>query len=358
MRITRAPRDPRPGSQRLRGALLGGALFLVSGAGSAVGSGREKIHIEYSAAVSCPNAHEFEVLVRELSSKIEITKKQSATRRFIVTLRTEPSGAAVGQLELAGDAPSSSRRDFRSASCGEVAEALALALALVVDPELSGAEPSGDEPRGDEPSRPVEIELEESPEQEPPSKPAERATASASKGARAPWLGAQAVLGGAFWGDAPRLEAGLGLTLWGGEPLPHSSLHLEISGARLLDEGPNLSLTWLPNARLSLCPHGLPLSDALLLSLCGGAELGVLRSRAGTGLEPLAEAERPWSAALLELRLRWRSSPVLFELRGGASVPLVKQSYWAASNGGDVLLLEIGPSPQAFFALAGYFELL
>jgi hypothetical protein len=116
---------------------------LAATGGSAVAWAQEvgePIHIEYQAAEGCPLEADFVARVLERSAAARLVARREATRTFIVNLETgSPPSGSVTVTE--GDHSQGARR-LEADSCEHVADALALIVALALDPHAVAA-PNG-----------------------------------------------------------------------------------------------------------------------------------------------------------------------------------------------------------------------
>jgi hypothetical protein len=168
-------------------------------------------------------------------------------------------------------------RTLEAPSCAEVADALALVVALAIDPHASTEIPAAPSP---EPTKP------------PPPPPPERGASWRFEGGLAgfvasgfapEWLlGAQVSAGARlesteFW--APVMRAGFGYV---------AEQSFAVTGGRA-------SFGWVGGV-LELCPVGIHPSSALSWLLCGRGELGSLRASGSNTVHPRS-SNRTWEAA-------------------------------------------------------------
>ena len=92
----------------------------------------EDIHLDYAAAEGCPTAEGFESLVRGRTARAHFTAAGEATRVFDVRLAA--GKPASGRVSVRRAGTSEGTREVRADSCADVADALALVVALAVDP--------------------------------------------------------------------------------------------------------------------------------------------------------------------------------------------------------------------------------
>lgn len=115
------------------------------------------IRVDYRAPATCPSRDQFLANIRRYTAKWSLLETGTATRELTVVL-DGPAGVARGTLEIsAGERKT--RRVVTGPSCEAVARALAVVVALVIDPAAAISD------RQDAPP-PVEV-----PESQPPASP-------------------------------------------------------------------------------------------------------------------------------------------------------------------------------------------
>jgi hypothetical protein len=252
-----------------------------------------------------------------------------------VEIVSEPGGGVLGRASLVISG-NSVQRELRAERCEEVVEALALVVAILIDPNadtrpiavasgpptVSAPDPAPVTPSATAPQKP------------PPRRPQRPKPVAPPKPTGAPTpgyrfiAGAQAAAEGAV---APELTLGprvfFGVDVPGEWPWPSS---LRLSGARLFsrrlrDADGSAKLT-LDLARLDACFVRLE-EGRLALEPCVGAEAGVLRV---DGSHPLGgrDHQLAWAAAGALARASVRLlDPLAGEVEIGVDVPLVQYRY-------------------------------
>jgi|GEM_PF-2304772 len=340
-----------------RAASVGRALLLLLLPLPARADGQEQLSLDYQSDSGCPDVESFERSLGELTAKVQLSPPSQHTRHVEVRIHILPEGGAAGTLTMLSNSRSeaSAERSFHGSTCQEVTDAVALATALLVDPDLLGTSPA--------PAAEPTVEGDDEDEQDEEQLVTD-GTASApnpeASGASRSRLAVSVSAFGTLGLGTTTLGAALGLEARTELGRLRPSLAVELGAAsNFVDERAPLSLSWLPTMRFVLCPHWLGAErSGLSGTLCLAAEAGALRSNARVGFESLQEAVRPWGAGAVELKLRWRAAPFSVELRGGLLVPLVDQSYFASSSGADELLLQIEPRAVGFLGWAGLFDFL
>ena len=106
----------------------------------------EPIRLEYSAAPECPTVSDFARGVFSRTARARLAQEAEASARtFVVALGKNASGFA-GSLVVREADGTTTAREVTGADCATVAEALALATSLAIDPNASlepNPEPAG-----------------------------------------------------------------------------------------------------------------------------------------------------------------------------------------------------------------------
>jgi hypothetical protein len=285
--------------------------------------------VEYIAPDGCPAA---EVFRAQVAARTPVFREHAAEHAVRVEIVSEPGGVlGRASLVLAGHA---AERELRAARCDEVVEALALVVAILIDPNadtrplaVASVPPAAAEPAVAVPvapsvpapaAPPVErhspSDEEDPPEPSRPAGPSYRFIAGAhlaAEGAVAPelTLGPRAFFGADLRGD------------W---PWPSS---LRLSGARLLSrrlrDGSGSVKLALDVARAEACFVRLQ-EGRLAVEPCAGFSAGVLR----------VDSDHPLVGR--DHRLFWADAGAL--VRG--SVTVVDRLVAEAELGADVPLVQ------------------
>jgi len=103
---------------------------------------QEPVHLDYRAAAGCPDEAFFEARVQERTARARFVGASGRGRTFDV--RLEGAGPSVGHLTVSRGGVVEGSRELDGSSCEEVADGLALAVALAVDPaaRMTPAAPS------------------------------------------------------------------------------------------------------------------------------------------------------------------------------------------------------------------------
>jgi hypothetical protein len=285
--------------------------------------------VEYIAPAGCPPA---EVFREQVAARTPVFREHAADYAVRVEIVGEPGGVlGRASLVLAGHA---AERELRAARCEEVVEALALVVAILIDPnaDTRPIAVTATPPAAAPPAVAVPVAA---PEPTRPEPPAERGPRSAlvrpvaTSRPEAPRYrfvaGAHAAAEGAV---APELTLGprvfFGVDLNGGWPRPSS---LRLSGARLfsrrLRDGDGSVKLALDVARADVCFVRLH-EGRLALEPCAGVSAGILRVDSS---HPLVGRDH---------RLFWADAGALVR----ASVAVVDRLAGEAEIGVDVPLVQ------------------
>jgi hypothetical protein len=277
----------------------------LSDTGGATG---ETVSLAYSAVKDCPTDRDFVDRVRARTKRFLLAPPTSEHRQFRVTIRNH-SNEFMGALE-SSDAGGETRREIPGATCDEVAEALALVLALTIDPQADTR------PHVRSPS--------------PPPIDADRGALPAPMptSAQPVWRfafggGGAAVLG--FW---PSLTFDLPITVQVGRSIegrllfPRFGLAVADTPAIAISS-PNgsVSVDWT-RGWFTVCPWGSELISRVWAMPCGKLELGRI-SALGLDVPAPQRESRVWAALGASARLDWAPWEHLhFQIELGAVAPI------------------------------------
>jgi hypothetical protein len=337
-------------------------LSLASVAAPA-GADVEAIRLAFSAYRGCPDEDRF---LHEITARTERVRRaaEGEPARVFVVVVTRETSTIRGVLSIMSLDGAVSRREVRGESCDEVVSALALMMALAVDPlaatapasppavtgpsisrgagDVAPAGPPWDAP----PPASTPVNLVAPHAQHPPSPPGPRspdqlpaaastpATPGPARGVR--WaIGAE---GQAFAGLVPGWVIGGGgfVDATGparGHLVPSFRASLFASSTRVALAGPvGAQVDWFV-ARMAICPFRLAEVSNLVLSICAALDAGVLRS-IGMGLQHVGIEVRPWLAPAALGRVGW-SPPGAFFVEGGGGLmaPLTRYSFYFQQSG-------------------------
>jgi hypothetical protein len=289
------------------------AVSLSSGASKAEPLSYE---LDYSADAGCPDKSE---LVRQVSSRARDAElvETGGQWRFVVSLSrsgAQAEGAVVSR-------PTEPPRRVSGTSCAAVAEAVALIVAVTLDPSLvldlsPPALPAEPPPPQSALPRPAEPAP---PSSEPPLIPSSVAFALGAGG----WIIAgpapSSLFGASVFGELasgavgrPRLRLALSHATTGNIDVGSGAAHFELSSARL--EG---------------CPGGFGRGSFELVG-CLDLEAGRVAAEGLSrgAVRQTQESSRLWFELGLMGRLAWSPvSPLQIELSSGVGFPFTRRAY-------------------------------
>jgi hypothetical protein len=345
--------------RRWRAALVvaGAAFSSVCGAQAQT----EAVAVDFRAFAGCPDEAAFFAELAARSPRIR--RRASGEPGWTVSVVLERSASAVaGRLALVRSDGSQAAREITGSLCTEVASALALIAALMIDPRASAGEPVSPAPEpapvpdaepppaGAEPAPAPAVPV--APPSPPPSPPPVGEDRPAPAPREPPSLPGVAWVAGAeahgMFGAAPSAAFGGG----GFVALEDRNRGPFAVAARLglfavttfdaFDGGVGGRFTWIV-ARPEVCLLRPVLGDGLRLESCALFDAGVLRS-AGSGLHRPDVSLDAWLAAGALARLSWvLPARLLVAAGGGAQLPFYRYAfrYGSGSPQGDVQVYEV-----------------
>jgi hypothetical protein len=300
---------------------VGAFVVAFAGVAGAETPQTEPIRLEYRGAPECPSANEFNRAVFSRTTRAHLAETEPAARTFVVVLERAGSGFA-GSLAVREAEGTTTSREVKGADCGEVAQALALATSLAIDPNASLA------PEPATSTTPPPPEKPKPPESQPRKTPPDRdgAKGAASGGAWEAALGPGVALA---IGPRPAFGGALKAGYFSGKPSAAlSSFGLELTFLATLPKTVETasSTFWFTFARPELCSMGVGTNHMALLP-CLGAELGAVTGR-GSDIADAATRTRFWAALDVGPRMRAVLSDTwFFEADARLLVPLVRYEF-------------------------------
>ena len=276
------PVTDRWSGERIRSSLRAGivTLALLCGANSVQAQEArraEPFRLVWSSSAGCGTARAF---LAELAGRTALLREARLDEHAITLIvETFPGGGGVrGQLTVRKPDGDLSVREVPGSTCQEVESAMALIVALMVDPLAASAEPKGSlrpDPAGSRPGSPPAVQ-----ESAWSLRLEQRLTART------------AVAPGLTWGQA----VGVMLTREGSRLRPSLGLSAHVAHSTATAPQGQAELEWAA-AQLTFCPTGAGPHDRWDVRACGAFQIGRLR---GTGFQ--TEPERAnQSVACFEL---------------------------------------------------------
>jgi hypothetical protein len=270
-----------------------------------------KAVLEYEAPEDCPTQADFEHHIAQRTQRLRFVSDPSVSTRYKVVLARNAKGLYTGRLIAVG--PGASKVEpIQGQSCADVAAALSLNLALLVDPDAVLDVPPQTPPPVVAPTKkeePAPVHLEAPPQ---PIRWLVLADWSV-RGA----MGQDASVGGGltaeYWGN--RYGAFAPVARFGAS---YSLSSRQMSGAevsfRLLEFGP------------SLCPLRIGASSLRWLPACGTLEMGTIQV-SSAGLARTALTRRIWTAARASTALVLMGTHGAVEVAGGIVAPVRRYDF-------------------------------
>jgi hypothetical protein len=275
----------------------------------------EPVGLVYRAHAGCPDASQFWRSVASRTKQPRHVDAGDAPRTFQVTIERK-GGESLGHLVVLGRDGRHEEREARDGSCEEVAEALAIMLALTIDSQVPPPVPVASSP-------PPRV----APPLQAPSPPPSPSTPAPHPNVARPGLegalGVHALAEGATssgisWGGAFFGQIGFAQ---GWRPAFRASIESAHGLPVALVTG--AARTELLAGAFDACPVRFAISTGAFVGPCARVELGVLRA-AGLELPDARSTTAPWLAFGGVGRLEWAPIGVWqIEVQGGAvaSVP-------------------------------------
>jgi hypothetical protein len=320
------------------------AALLAAGPIDAGGAGpdaaKTRVRLEVRAAAACTSRDDLAARVTARSPRIQLVDDAAISAQVAVT-STGP-GEVVADLVLAATGAEPSARRVVASSCAEAADAIALIIAVTLDPTqrrkaAAGAPP----PRSAAPAEAADSRAPAEPAQPPPpAPPPPPATVRASEPpAPGPSVRTRRQLGASVaaqtvFGAAPAVMPGIAL---------YAVAALDRSGAwapalflgamhvwrQDLSEADGAASFTLDAATLDVCPLRLRWSR-FEARPCAAALVGRMSAR-GSDTRNAATAARPFAVTGAAVAAGFGSTVVL-SVRLAAGVTMVRDSYELAGN--------------------------
>jgi len=326
----------------IRGALCAAALLLL-GRPAHAQSGSEasepespRYRLLYTAPAGCPDRAAFATGISARTSRPRLVEDDDPGAAIVLRVAIASSGneSASGRLDLREPDGTEETRSVASRTCGEVANALALVAAVLLDPDARvSPEPALPPPPPPGPATtpvaPVPTSSAANPKPPPRSEPPPASLPREWRFSGGAGLGGLGGVGPAFapmagvFDDVERAAAGA-LT---------STVRLNVDVASTSSDLRSGTQTyeWL-GATLRLCPAYLTLPGRLRLAPCGALQTGVHRGTTRDVHKPSTNVG-VWLAPVAAGTLAWEmSSSVALEINGGVLFPLRRSRFFLAPD--------------------------
>jgi hypothetical protein len=323
-----------------RSAVLTFVLLASSGRAWA---NSDDVYLQYSASEGCPTRAEFEDQVRARTARARFLDKPGEERFFRVYASVLDGHAVGSVISGASNAPAN-MREVASNDCQEVVSALALIVALAIDPQASM---SLSHPSAPEPSPTAVLRAPDSPGAAP-MMPQTFTTAPASSS----WVDRSGLPKHSSSSDVA-LSVGArveGAIWWSAGAIPMGTWALSLEGenteARLVAPAVRLSVEHTESAavnraeggarfantagRLDACPFRFRLAPNVSVRPCVALEAGQLSATglAGSSVVNTLTQHRPWWVLGGSLRVQfWLTKAWSSELEAVLDEPLWRDEF-------------------------------
>lgn len=273
---------------------------------------RQLVHLSYVAPTQCPLAATLQDRVSRLTARVGWVEASEATKQLSIRLVLDARGAR-GSLSMSGEGRRPLVRQLQAASCTELAEALAIIVALIFDPDA---------------------QLEPPAESAPPPRPKAVVPASPAEARREPlharFMPELFVLVGPTPSASVGGALGVGVVFLERSPF---ELAVRMSGRATLEGAlatpyGTAHFAWRALS-LELCPLGSPSRRLLRAEACLALDAGQIVASADS--DPHGEAKRTWLAPGAALHAS--VNPLNFlalEATAALSVPLLRDRFLLA----------------------------
>jgi hypothetical protein len=339
-------------------AAVAAPLFLV---GLALAQADEEpVFLEYHAPAACENDSQFFVRARSRAPRMRLARPSERARMFVVDIE-QRKGRTLGRLTVRNPEGRQTVREIEAKDCSEAVDALALVMALAVNPRAADAPAAvsprtADAPPAPETPRPAPTALPDepvapapTPQPTAPSATTRPPIPSSNVSADAPETAASASPRDTGWAFRAGLSA-LGVSAIAPEPLlgGRASGELVHLATEVIAPSFRASVGYATHAgfvvdggtahfayagtNLEICPLRLPAAGPLLLRPCAMADVGLVFAR---GTETIAERgdTRPWVALGGGGRLEWAlGRRVGLDLDVGCTFPIWRDRFLFGSR--------------------------
>jgi hypothetical protein len=336
-------------------AAVAAPLLLLGLAGAQ--TDEEPVFLEYHAPATCENDAQFFARARVRAPRMRLARPDERARMFVVDVE-QRGGRTFGRLTVRNPEGRQTVREIEARDCSEAVDALALILALAVNPRAADAPPGAmnppteGAPRAAPPGAPEAAPTAPAPAAQPtapsaaaraptpatgPSPAPEAPAVTTSPRDTASWafraglsawgvgaIAPEPLLGGRASGEllhlatqvtAPSFRAAVGYATHAGFVVDGGTAHFEYAGTSL-----------------EICPLRLPASGPLVFRPCAMGDLGFVFSRGTDTLDPRGET-RPWVALGAGGRLEWAlGRRVGLELDAGCTCPIWRDRFLFGSR--------------------------
>jgi hypothetical protein len=281
----------------------------------------EETHIEYSVPLGCPSEDAFLVQVRARTSRFVETGDAIHARTFFISI-ARSDHAVSGHLVVRSAGGEQSVRDVAGNRCEDVVAAMALIVALDLDPNASTSPFAPPTASSQQAANVPGAEL--SPEHARASTFSRWSIGLGIHAALDGGLAPRPLLGASFFVEADGPPRGLFV------PTVRVAFERATSAADAAGHGPSANFVWTAGM-VEACPARWT-SGSLGVSPCIRVEGGLIEA-AGANIDPARSDRRPWLAAGIGAEGRWFFfTPLFLDAEVGARFPLVRTRYFFQPN--------------------------
>ena len=336
---------------------------------AAAQTNEEPVFLEYHAPAACENDAQFFARARSRAPRMRLARPDERARRFVVDIE-QRGGRTSGRLTVRNPEGRQTVREIEARDCSEAVDALALIVALAVNPRAAEVPPAATSPRAaDTPPSAVNPPPADAPRAAPtaapnaePSAPAPAAQPNApSVSPRPPPATSDSSdaqpesAAAATSADAALWAFRAGLSAWGiGAIAPEPLLGARASGevlslaTRVLAPSFRASAGYTTHAgfvvdggtahfayagaSFEICPLRLPASGPLVLRPCAMADVGAIFAQGKDALNARGDT-RPWVSLGGGGRLEWAlGRRVGLDLDVGCTFPIWRDRFLFGSR--------------------------
>ncbi len=299
-----------------------------------------RFHLAYEAPASCPDRAAFLAAIRVRTRRPHLAPEGEPALSFVVSVEPR-QGTTVGRLEVREPVGPPQKRMVSSVTCAEVAKALALVVALILDPDAETAADPEPSPTEDEPAPTLEpLPLPNDAKATLPRRPRrERPPPGAVAPPHPVFLSVGGDLG-VTSAIGPTLAPGAGAFV---DVAFAPRSHRKITFSPSFRLGPAFAMTssdlpvgshryWWAGAAARVCPIQLSLGRGARLAPCGGVQVGAYHGST-RDVPNGASSTDLWVAPTAGAAVEWSlTSSVGLELQGGAVFPLIRTRFFLAPD--------------------------
>jgi hypothetical protein len=325
----------------------------------------EPVHLEYHAPSACDDDAQFFARARSRAPRMRVARPEERARVFVVEIE-QRAGRMHGRLTVRNREGRQTVREIEAKDCNEAVDALALVVALVINPRAGAQGAPTGAPSESEPSPAAPASPPSAPHSSVPTAPASSAPNAPAAPKTSPDPSRPAGPSSALVAPAAATDAGSeGVTsarlepLWGfragagawgvgaiaPEPLLGARITAELLDLRSNVMAPSFRLSAgyathagfvvdggtahfsYGGANIQICPLRIPQRGPLVLRPCVMADAGFVLARGSDAFNARSET-RPWADVGVGGRLEWSlGRRVAVEVDAGCMFPIWRDRF-------------------------------